>query len=107
MILNINQMLPAEMYLYLFIRPRRDLQHRGYLVMDTCPMASINPAHVSPVWRTCPGQEMDPMKWTNRPAPALKLLNQPFSGNASQSQQSVIFSHSLNGAKLEYSLLPH
>ena len=30
MILNINQMLPAEMYLYLFIRPRRDLQHRGY-----------------------------------------------------------------------------
>ena len=50
MILNINQMLPAEMYLYLFIRPRRrDLQHRGYLVMDTCPMVSINPAHVSPV----------------------------------------------------------
>ena len=50
MILNINQMLP-EMYLYLFIRPRRDLQHRGYVIMDTCPMASINPAHVSPVWR--------------------------------------------------------
>ena len=79
MILNINQMLPAEMYLYLFIRPRRDLQHRGYLDMDTCPMASINPAHVSPVWRVLV------RRWIKWKLPALELLNKPFSGNASQS----------------------
>ena len=82
MILNINQMLPAEMYLYLFIRPRRDLQHRGYLVMDTCPMVSINPAHVSPVWRVLVRRWI---QWKRIKLPALELLNKPFSGNASQS----------------------
>ena len=83
MILNINQMLP-EMYLYLFIRPRRDLQHRGYVIMDTCPMASINPAHVSPVWRV-PDRRWIQWNSTKPPSPALELLNQPFSRNASQS----------------------
>ena len=90
----------------LFIHPRSDLQHWGYVIMDTCPIASINPAHVSPLWRVLARRWIQ-WNWTNRPTPALKLLNQPFSGSASQSQQSVIFSHrqlrQLNGAKLEHS----
>ena len=90
-------------WMLLFIHPRSDLQHWGYVVMDTCPIASINPAHVSPQWRVLARRWIQ-RNWTNRPTPALKLLNQPFSGSASQSQQSVIFSHrQLNGAKLEHS----